>query len=77
MEVIEYFIIAAIVLILGAVGYGGWKEYKSEKLTLIKSEFVCSEYKTERKYRPQLIGKVTVQMPYDDEVCTNYKGVAP
>ncbi len=77
MEVIEYFIIAAIVLILGVVGYDGWKEHKSEKTTLIKSEFVCSEQKTERRYRPQLVGRVTVQMPYDAEVCTNYKRVAP
>jgi len=77
MSFIEWLIVSAIVLILGAVVYGGREEYKSEKITLIKSEFVCSEHKTERKYRPQLIGKVTVQMPYDDEVCTNYKRVAP
>ena len=77
MSLIEWLIVSAIVLILGAVVYGGWQAHKSEKIVLIKSEFICTENKTERRYRPQTVNKIVIQMPYDAEICTNYKRVEP
>ena len=77
MNFIEWCIVGAIVLILGSVFYGGHQEYNSPKIEIKKSDFECTRKETVRRLRPQLVGKITVMIPYDDEVCTNYKRVAP
>lgn len=73
MNFIEWLLTGAIAVTVLVVGFKIYDDVVSEKITLNKSEWVCSHSEKETHTRPQLVGKVTVMVPYTTDVCQIYE----
>jgi hypothetical protein len=76
---IEKFFLAACALVIfvavvlfGVPFYGVYQSYMSEKIELTKSEWVCTNSKTDTYLQPIIIGKTTLLQPNTSTVCTTY-----
>ena len=72
MSWVELITIAAIVGILGVMGYGAYSDSKEPHILLQKSEWQCNKVETRTYMQPMVVGKVTTMMPMTDEVCVEY-----
>ena len=72
MSWIELAIIAAIIGILGAVGYGAYTDSKQPHILLKKTEWQCNKIETRTYMQPMSIGKTIELMPVIEDVCVDY-----
>ena len=70
-SLVEGLVIAAIVLILVALGWGAYSESKRPNITLKKDEWKCTKNETRTHLQP--IGKVL--MPMNKQVCIEYRRI--
>lgn len=66
-------IVAAIVGVLGLVGWGAWTDSQSPTIELIKEDWQCTDKKTTILMVPMLVGKVTVMRPQPVTKCIRYE----
>lgn len=72
MTLLEYLILAVIVVLLGLFGYFSYAEVKAEKIEIIKKDWECSKYDKKTMLQPMIIGKSTIMTPITDTVCVQY-----
>ena len=70
-NLIEGLIVAAIVLILVAAGWGAYSESKRPNMTLKKDDWQCAKSETRTYLQPT--GKVL--MPMTEQVCIEYRRI--
>jgi hypothetical protein len=61
-----------VVVVIGFLFYSVYQSVMSEKIELPKSEWECTNSKTETRLQPMLMGKTTLLQPITATVCTNY-----
>jgi hypothetical protein len=70
---IEAAIVAAIVLILGAVGVAAWSDSQKPTTEIRKDEWDCVRTEPRSHLQPMQVGKVMILMPMTSTVCVEYR----
>lgn len=72
----EWVLVALAAAVLGLMGWVLvmlWQESQAPAFELRKDEWSCTAEHTETRYRPQLVGKVTIMVPYTESVCDRWE----
>lgn len=70
---IEAAIVAAIVLILVAVGWGAYSDSQRPTIEIKKDDWECVKSEQRTHLQPMLVGKVTIMQPMTSTVCVEYR----
>lgn len=70
---IEALIVAAIVLILVAIGWGAYRNSQRPTIEIKKDDWECTKSEQRTHFQPMLVGKVQILQPMTTTVCVEYK----
>lgn len=66
-------LICVVLAVLGLIGVVVWQESKAPTFELAKADWTCTAEHDETHQRPQLVGKVTIMVPYTVTVCDRWE----
>lgn len=69
---LEWLIVAAIVAIIGSIGYGAWKDHNTPTFELRKGEWVCMQHKTVPMTTFVMAGKAMVPITTYTDRCNQW-----
>ena len=69
---IEGVIVAAIVLVVVAVGWGAYSDSQRPTIEIKKDDWECVKSESRTHLQPMLVGKITILQPITNTVCMEY-----
>ena len=66
-------LVAALVGLMGFIGWDAWKDRNSPTFELRRDDWVCTASEQRTHQQPMLVGKTTILMPMTRTVCTAYE----
>ena len=70
---IEAAIVAAIVILIGAVGLAVYSDSQRPTIEIKKDDWECVKSEQRTHLLPMMIGKVTILQPMTSTVCVEYR----
>ena len=70
---IEALIVAAIAIIIVAVGWAGYSNNQRQTIELNKDDWECTKSDQRSQLQPMPVGKVMVMSPMTRTVCVEYR----